>query len=115
MTSGSIAVPPFPTRRTASRKSSISSTRSFSRYPNPSADSLTSVSACVASITCERRSTADLGLLRADLDRRPRALVGLRRRHAHVDDRDVRLEAADGLLQLVRVRRLRGHLESAVA
>ena len=49
----------------------------------------------------------DLGLLGADLDRRPRALVGLRRRHADVHDRDVGLEAADGLLQLVRVRGLR--------
>ena len=46
--------------------------------------------------------------------RRAQALVGVRRRHAHVDDRDVRLVRADLAQQVLGVAGLAGDLEAGV-
>ena len=46
---------------------------------------------------------ADPGVVAADRHRRAQALVGVRRRHAHVDDRDVRLVTPDRQQQRVGV------------
>src|SRR5262245_7415896 len=52
-------------------------------------------------------------MLRADLLRGLGAFARLCRRHAHVDDRDVRLPAANGLVQLACVAGLSDDLETA--
>src|SRR5262249_36926718 len=52
-------------------------------------------------------------MLRADLLRGLGAFARLCRRHAHVDDRDVRLPAANGLVQLACVAGLSDALETA--
>ena len=54
---------------------------------------------------------ADLGQLGADLARRPQALVGVGRRHPHVDDGDVGLVGADLAQQLLGVAGLADDLE----
>src|SRR5262249_28845575 len=54
---------------------------------------------------------ADVRMLCADLLRGAGAFVRLRRRHPHVDDRDVRLRALDRAMQLGRISDLRRDLE----
>ena len=105
ITSGSIAVPPRPTRPTASRKSSISRTRSLRRYPKPSGRSLKSAKACAASTTWDKQQNPDFRVLVSDLSRRTGALVGMRGRHPHVDHRDVRLAPPNRVAKLVGVAR----------
>ena len=61
---------------------------------------------------CERTSTPVLGVLVADLGRGAQALVGVRRGHADVDDRDVGLVGADLAQQVLAVARLGDHLEA---
>ena len=53
-----------------------------------------------------------LGVLGADLVRGAQALVGVRRRHAHVDDGDVGLVGADLAQQVLGVAGLAGDLEA---
>ena len=57
---------------------------------------------------------SDLGVRLSDLSRSLRAFVRLRRRHADVDDRDIRLVAANRVLQLVGIGRLGENLEAAL-
>ena len=58
---------------------------------------------------------ADVGLARADLERRPQAVVGVVGRHLDVDDRDVGLVRADLAQQVGRVAGLGDDLEAGVA
>ena len=51
-------------------------------------------------------------MLGADLVRGAQALVGVRRRHPHVDDGDVGLVGADLAQQVLGVARLAGDLEA---
>ena len=90
-TSGSITEPPRAIRRTASAKSSRSSTRSLSRYPTPPAPSRDQAEREASSRRIARgRGCRPRPVLRADRLRGPQALVGVRRRHPDVDDRDIR-------------------------
>ena len=58
---------------------------------------------------------ADARLRRADLHRRPQAVVGVVGRHLDVDDRDVRLVRADLAQEVGRVAGLGDDLEAGVA
>ena len=55
---------------------------------------------------------ADVGMRLADLDRRAQSVVGVGRRHADVDDRDVRAMRADLAEELVGITGLRYHVEA---
>ena len=61
---------------------------------------------------CESTSTPVSGVLVADLGRGAQALVGVRRRHADVDDRDVGLVGADLAQQVLGVAGLGDDLEA---
>ena len=113
---GSSAEPPAATRRTAADElvdvgDAVLEQVAGARRRSPRA----AVSASPSSTYCESTSTPTDGMALADLERRAQALVGVRRRQADVDDRDVRREAADLPQQLVGVVALGDHVEAGVA
>ena len=79
----------------------------MSRYPNPLGCSSISVSASAGLDILREQQNGEIRLLGAQLDRGARALVGLRRRHAHVDDRELGPELAHGRPQRLGVAHLR--------
>src|SRR6266404_3261480 len=91
ITSGSIAVPPAATRRTASTNWPLSSTRSLSRYPMPPLPLASSSRAYSCSTYWGEHQHRQAGHLAPGGQRGPDALVGERRRQPDVDDGHVRL------------------------
>ena len=57
---------------------------------------------------------SDVRMLGADLDRGARALVGLRRRHPYVDDRDVGLPGCDRVTKRVGIADLGDDVDAVV-
>ena len=97
--------------RSVAAKSSMSPTRSLSRYPSRPGLSASSRVAVPVSTCWERITIPISGMPRADLVRRAQSLVGERRRHPDVDDRDVGLVLLDLAQQLLAGRRLRHHVD----
>ena len=110
-TSGSSAEPPAPTRRTASVSASTSRDPVLEQVAEP-LGALGQQLAGVGDLdVLGEHEHPDVGQLGADLARRPQALVGVGRRHPHVDDGDVGLVGADLAQQLLGVARLADDLE----